>query len=148
MGDVRSRMDPRLLCAAAFAWGLAVVFAGFWCPFYRTSVQVACVPGDQCTAGSEGTATLVGVNGPEVVLVLAVPAIASVLVGALVFAGLRGSRLARKLAWAVVIALGLFALASSMSVGLSFVPSVLLLITAVALMGPFLAARRMPAGPS
>jgi hypothetical protein len=147
MSDVRGRVDPRLLCGAAIAWSLAVVSAGFWFPFYRTSVEVACVPGDRCTsvAGGEGTATLVGVNGPEVVLVLAVPTIVSVLVGAMVIAALNGSRLALRLAWAVVIALGLLSFVSGFSVGLWFLPSVALLVAAVALTGPFVAARHAAA---
>ncbi len=151
MGAVRGRVDPRLLCAAALAWGVAVISAGFWVPFYRTARQVACVPGDdRCTPGvvSEGTATLVGVNGVEVVAVLAIPSIASVLVGVLMFAALRGSRSARRVAWALVAAFALMALVSGFSVGLWFVPSVVLLIIAVTSIDPFLASRQATATPT
>ena len=54
----------------------------------------------------EGTATLVDVNGVEVVAVLATPSIASVLVDVLMSTALRGSRHARRVACAIVVAWG------------------------------------------
>jgi len=151
MRGLRGRVHPLLLCAAAFGWGVAVVSAGFWFPFYEQSVEKACAPqaSAECTSGvaGTGTATLVDVNGADVLYVLAIPAIASLLVGALVVLASGGSRLARRLAWAVVGPLGLVTLLSGFSVGLWFVPSVLLLVAAVASVHPSVASPQASAAP-
>jgi hypothetical protein len=70
-----------LLCAASFAWGAAVVSAGFWFPAVGVAVE-SCPsgPGTECTTVRENTATLVEYEGLEVLYLLAIPSIVSVVV--------------------------------------------------------------------
>jgi hypothetical protein len=59
----------------AGGWGLGLIVAGFVVPMYRTA--------SVSTTGevAHGSDTLVGMNGPGVVVVLAVPVVVTLLVG-------------------------------------------------------------------
>lgn len=125
---------PMLLCATSFAWGAAVLSAGFWFPAIRVATQ-SCSTGlaTECTA-REGTRTLVEAQGFEVLYWLAVPSMVSVVVALLLLIALRRrSGLARSLAWIVIGALWVLSAVTGFSVGLWFMPSAVLLTVAAAL---------------
>jgi hypothetical protein len=123
------------LCLASAAWGVVVVAAGLWFPSYLGAVET-CAPGagGPCTSTTtrESTATLVQVNGPSVLPWLFVPLVASLLVAVFVLVGRRGAALARGLAWAVAVGLGMVALVAGASIGLWFAPSFVALVLALA----------------
>jgi hypothetical protein len=81
-----------------------------------------------------GSDTLVGVNGPGVVVVLAVPFVVTVLVGcALLLRAHRGALLA---AWTLTVMLAMFTLLAMMSIGSFVVPVTAALIVACATSRP------------
>ena len=93
----------------AGVWGLGLIVAGFVVPMYRTA--------SESTTGeiTHGSDTFVGVNGPGVVVVLAVPFVVTVLVGsALLLRALRGALLA---AWTLTVMLAMFTFLAMMSIG-------------------------------
>lgn len=115
-----------LLLAAV--WGLGLIVAGFVVPMYRTT--------SESTTGevTYGRDTLVGVNGPGVMAVLAVPLVVTVLVGcALMLRAHRGALLA---AWTLTVMLAMFTLLAMMSIGFLVVPVTAALIVACAASRP------------
>jgi len=112
----------------AGVWGLGLIVAGFVVPMYRTT--------SESTTGEvpHGSDTLVGVNGPGVVVVLAVPFVVTVLVGcALLLRAHRGALLA---AWTLTVMLAMFTLLAMMSISFFVVPVTAGLIVACAASRP------------
>jgi len=129
-------LTPFRSCAISFVWGCVVWQAGIWFPAYR-SLTETCQPGPsgECTI-TESSSTLAAVNGNGVLYWLAIPVIATALVGGLALASERAAgRLSRSLAWSVAAAMWVVTLISMASVGLFFVPSAVLLSVAAARMG-------------
>lgn len=114
--------------AVAAVGATAVLLAGFLLPVYSS------VGGSSSGAVVSGSDTLVGVNGPAVAWVLAVPLLATAVV-----AGALWWR-ARPLAWTVTALLAAFNLAALLSVGLLIVPVTVALVAACALHRPTRAA--------
>lgn len=111
-----------LLIAAA--WGVGLVVAGFFAPVYQAEKLSS--PGEL----TRGTETLVGMNGPGVVVVLAFPLLATVVVaGALL---LRPRRGALPVAWGLTALLAAFTLLGMLSIGLFVVPVASALVVACA----------------
>lgn len=119
LGNVR-----RVALLVALVWSVALPIAGFTFPMY--SVEVASSSGT-ITHGSD---TLVGVNGPQVVMILLVPLLVSVVVtAALLMRRIRGAIV---LAWTMTAALvGLTALAL-LSIGIFVLPVPVALLIACA----------------
>src|SRR5215211_1474951 len=115
------------LAAAAVLWGLALLVGALTLPVYSgMSTSVAC-PG--CPAVSErSTSTLVEVNGAGVLLVVALPLVISLLVGAALW---RRASLAG--AWVLVGLTWLFTFLTMVSIGMFVAPAALLLTIATAL---------------
>jgi hypothetical protein len=112
----------------AGVWGSGLIVAGFVVPRYRTTSESTT---GEVTYGSD---TLVGVNGPGVVVVLAVPFVVTVLVGcALLLRAHRGALLA---AWTLTVMLAMFTLLAMMSIGFFVVPVTAALIVACATSRP------------
>jgi hypothetical protein len=112
----------------AGGWGLGLIVAGFVVPMYRTTSESTT---DTVTYGSD---TLVGVNGPDVLVGLAVPFVVTVLVGcALLLRAHRGALLA---AWMLSVMLAMFTVLAMTSVGLFVVPVTAALIVACAASRP------------
>ena len=111
-----------LLCAAVWALGLLV--AGWLVPVYQsTSISSS---GEQ----TRSTETLVGVNGPGVLIVLAIPLLATLLVaGALLVRPRRG---ALPLAWALTALLAGVNLLAMLTIGIFILPVTAALVVACA----------------
>lgn len=111
----------------AVVWGLLLVVAAFVAPVYSTSSGSA-VDGTDGTVATtaEGSATLVGVNGYGVLLVISVPLVAALVVA---WALARGRR---RLGWVVTSVLCVLNVLALLSVGIFFVPVTLALIVACA----------------
>lgn len=108
-----------LLGAAAYA--LLVVVSGFVVPVYESS------SGSSSGYPTTGSDTLVGVNGAGVVIVLVIPLIVSLLVGAALW---QGTRLARAFAWTLTGLMVVLNLLAMLSVGIFFLPITVALIVA------------------
>jgi hypothetical protein len=120
------------LSFAGFAWGLALIAASFVVPVYSGFSESAGSTG-QITR-SYSSATLVHEDGLRVLIPLAIPAVLAALVWfALHRRCSRGSRLGGPIAWSVVTLLGLFSLATALTVGMFVLPIVVLLGIAAAL---------------
>ncbi len=119
------------LCAASLLWGAFVISTGFWFPAVSQSAEVCPSGRRPCTTVGESTATLITTEGPAVLYWLAIPAVATLLVAALVPAGRHGSRVARVAAWCVIGALWVGTVVSGFSIGPWFLPSAVLLTAAV-----------------
>ena len=120
----RPGRPPSVALLLAAVWGLGLIVAGFVVPMYRTTSESTT---GEVTYGSD---TLVGVNGPGVVVVLAVPFVLTVLVGcALLLRAHRGALLA---AWTLTVMLAMFTLLTMMSIGFFVVPVTAALIVACA----------------
>lgn len=116
------------LMVAAFVWTLGLVAAAFVAPVYRGATQST----SGVTTGT--SATLVGENGAQVLLVAALPALLTGLAGvALHRKCTRGSRRGERLAWLAVWLLGGLAIVAAASIGLYVLPAALLLAAAAAL---------------
>ena len=109
----------------AVVWGLLLVVAAFVVPVYSTSSGSA-TDGTVPTTTTEGTATLVGVNGYGVLLVISVPLVAAVVVA---WALARGRR---RIGWVVTSLLGVLNVLALLSVGIFFLPVTIALIVACA----------------
>jgi hypothetical protein len=125
------------ITAAAFVWSLGLILAALVAP-----VQ------DQAVSTPEGptlaTLTVVQQHGDWVLIPVAVPALASLVVAvALWLVRARGSRVAATVAWSAIGVLAAFALFSIASIGVFIVPVVILLAWAarVSLPGPTSAPR-------
>src|ERR1700731_4299689 len=106
---------------AAFVWSLGLILAALFAP-----VQ------DQAVSTSEGPTltmlTVVQQHGAWVLIPVAVPALASLVVGvALWLVRARGIRVAGTVAWSATGVLAAFALFSIASIGIFIVPVVVLL---------------------
>jgi hypothetical protein len=112
----------------AVVWGFLLVVAAFVAPVYGTSSGSAASgpDGTVSAATSEGTATLVEVNGYGVLVVVSVPLVAAVVVA---WALARGRR---RIGWVVTSVLGVLNVLALLSVGIFFVPVTLALIVACA----------------
>lgn len=110
----------------AFSWALLVIVAALVLPVYDTQSQAS--PG----VVRSGTATLVGVNGPRVLLIAALPALITLLVAAVLELGERRNSLAaQRLAAVLVVGLAIANLAAPLSIGVLWLPVTALLVTAV-----------------
>jgi hypothetical protein len=109
----------------AALYGIALVVGGFVAPVYGTSSSSS--TGDEVT-GTEGTDTLVGVNGRSVVFDLLVPLLATVLVAGALW--LRHRRGALPFAWTLTGTLAAFNLLAMMSIGIFILPVTAALIVA------------------
>ena len=115
--------------AFAVVWSAVLVLAAFVLPVYGTSSgsSTGDASGDQSTAvTTTGTATLVGVNGLGVLLVIGFPLIITLLVGA----ALAARR--RRLGWIITGVLCFFTVIALMSIGLFVAPTTLALVVACA----------------
>jgi hypothetical protein len=109
---------------SAAAWGSALVVAGFFIPVYQSENMS---PSGKLTQGNE---TLVGMNGPGVLIALVLPLLATVLVaGALL---LRTRRGALRLAWALTAVLAVFNLLGMLTIGVFVLPVTVALVVACA----------------
>jgi 4-amino-4-deoxy-L-arabinose transferase-like glycosyltransferase len=119
------------LCVASLLWGLFVISTGFWFPAVSHSTEVCPSGRVPCTTVGESTSTLVTTEGPTVLYWLAMPAVATLVVGALLLAARHGSRVARAAAWCAVGVLWGVSVLGAFSVGPWFFPSAVLLSVAV-----------------
>jgi hypothetical protein len=101
--------------ALAFVWSLALLVAALTVPAY-------------------GSATLVDENGRGVLLVVAVPALISLVVWLALWRKCsRGGRLSGALAWSAIAILAVFCLLAVFSIGVYVLPVAVLLARAAAL---------------
>ena len=114
--------------ALAAVWGAVLLAAAVTVPVYAVESGGAAPDGELLT--SSGSATLVEVNGPGVLLVAAAPLVATVLVAALLSAQPR-RRTARVAAWAPVGLLAGLAVLGLATVGVFLLPVVVALAVAV-----------------
>ncbi len=116
----------------ALVWSALLVVGALVLPAYGTSSQSATADmGDgtgaqTITPVTTGTETLVGVNGPGVLIVVGIPLIVTMLVAA----ALAFRR--RRLGWVLTSILGFFTLLAMMSIGIFILPTVLALVVACA----------------
>lgn len=114
----------------ALAWSLLLVVAAFVVPVYGTASGSATVDPSTglstTTTEITGSATLVGVNGPGVLVVIGIPLVATLLVGW----ALAARR--RRIGWVITSALCVLNVLALLSVGIFFVPTTLALIVACA----------------
>ncbi len=111
----------------ALVWSVLLVVAAFVAPVYSsTSGTASTDPTSSGTVTTEGTGTLVGVNGPGVLVVVAVPLVATLVVA---WALARGRR---RLGWVVTSVLGVLTVLALLSIGIFFLPVTLSLIVACA----------------
>jgi hypothetical protein len=113
-----------LALVGAAVWGLVLVVAGFLVPAYQsTSLSSS----GELTQSSE---TLVGMNGPGVVPVLALPLLVTVLVACALL--LRARRAAMPVAWALTALLAVFNVLGMLTIGVFVVPVTAALVVACA----------------
>ena len=108
----------------AAIWGLGLVVAGFLVPAYQSTSMSS---SGELTQSSE---TLVGINGPGVAIVLALPLLVTVLVGCALL--LRGRRGAMPVAWALTALLAVFNVLGMLSIGVFVAPVTAALVVACA----------------
>ena len=119
---------PLATLLLATVYGVALIVAGFVAPAYQS---------DGLSSSGEVTHsadTLVGVNGRGVVFVLAVPLVATLLVGCALW--LHSRRGALLIAWTVTGLLAAFTLLALLSIGLFVLPVTAALIVACAASRP------------
>lgn len=109
----------------AAVWGLGLVVAAFLFPAYRSSGM------SSSGEPTQGTTTLVGMNGPGVLVVVAVPLLVTLLVGAALLA--RSRRAALPFAWVLTALLALFNLVGMLTIGAFILPVTAALVVACAL---------------
>jgi hypothetical protein len=109
---------------SAVAWGSLLVVAGFLLPVYQS--ETVSSSGEL----TQSTGTLVGVNVPGVVVVLAVPLLVTVLVACALL--VRTRRGAFPVAWALTALLGAFNLLGMLTIGVFVVPVTAALVVACA----------------
>lgn len=103
-------------------WGLGLVVAGFLIPAYQSTAMSS--SGEL----TQSTKTLVDMNGPGVVVVLAVPFLTTLLVaGALL---VRSRRAALPFAWALTALLAVFNLVGMLTIGVFVLPVTAALVVA------------------
>ena len=155
-GAGRGRL-VRALLGFALVWSAALIVAGFVAPLY--SSESASASSDTSSPGevtvgevSHGTATLVEVNGMNVLFVLAIPLLVAIGVAVALRWGAGASGSPPRdgvsawgigVAWVLSAALGTFTLLAMMSIGVFVLPVTAALIAAV-----WLAQRGRPAPPA
>jgi hypothetical protein len=109
----------------AAIWGLGLVVAGFLVPAYQST--------EMSSSGelTQSTKTLVGMNGPGVLVVLAVPFLVTLLVASALLA--RSRRAALPFAWALTALLAVFNLVGMLTVGVFVLPVTAALVGACAM---------------
>ena len=125
VGSLGSRFGrpERISLGIALAWGLGMVIAAFVAPVYHSS-------GVSTTgAMTDGSATLVAVNGWRALLVAAAPLAAALATGGVLWrrAGRPGGGF---IAWTVVGLLGVFNVLAMASIGVFVLPVTIALIVA------------------
>jgi hypothetical protein len=121
----------------AGVYGLALIVAGFLVPVYSTQAS------SSSGAVSHGSATLVAVNGSGVVIVLGIPLLLTVAVGA---ALVPGRRWGRPLAWTFTGLLAVFNVLALLSIGLFVLPVTVALVVACLAWPPARSQRNPAAG--
>lgn len=116
------------LTVIAFFWGLALVAAALLLPAYQGSTA------SSTGVTSQTSATLVAVNGPRVLVIVALPAVLALIA----WWGLhrrcaRGDRSGAVMAWAAIAVLAFLSLLAAASIGLFLLPTAVLLIAAARL---------------
>jgi hypothetical protein len=113
-----------LALVGAAVWGLVLVVAGFLVPAYQST--------SLSSSGelTQSSATLVGMNGPGVVPVLALPLLVTVLVACALL--LRARRAAMPVAWALTALLAVFNVLGMLTIGVFVVPVTAALVVACA----------------
>jgi hypothetical protein len=114
----------------AVVWSALLVVGALVLPAYGTSGQSASMDATSGVTTTEpattGTATLVGVNGPGVLVVVGIPLVVTLLVAtALAFRR-------RRIGWVLTSVLGFFTLLAMLSIGIFFLPTTLALVVACA----------------
>ena len=106
----------------AAIWGLGLVVAGLLVPAYQST--------EMSSSGelAQTTKTLVGMNGPGVLVVLAVPFLVTLLVASALLA--RSRRAALPFAWALTALLAAFNLVGMLTVGVFVLPVTAALVVA------------------
>jgi hypothetical protein len=116
------------LTVSAVCWSAAVLASAFWAPAYE---------GETATSGgavSQTRATLVGVNGLDAALLLAVPLVLAIAAGfGLHYRCSRGSSLGAAAAWLAVGLIGALTVLGAASIGAFLLPTTLLLAAAARL---------------
>jgi len=116
--------------AIAAAWSVLLVAAAFVAPAYSTSSGSASMDttsgATTTTEVTTGSATLVAVNGPGVLVVIALPLVVTLLVALSLATG------HRRVGWVLTAILCLVNVLALLSVGIFFVPVTLALIVACA----------------
>ena len=129
MDSSYSRRTPFAL-AFALVWSLLLVVGAFLAPVYSTSSQSASADSTTgvttTTAVTTGSATLVGVNGYGVLVVVTIPLVATL------FVAIALARGRRRIGWVVTSVLALLNVLALLSVGIFFVPTTVALIVACA----------------
>ena len=114
----------------ALVWSSLLVGAAFVLPVYGTASQSASLDTTTGTSSTEpvitGTDTLVGVNGPGALIVVSLPLVVTLLVGA----ALAARR--RRIGWVLTSVLGFFNLLAMLSIGIFILPTTLALVVACA----------------
>ncbi|HEY3729156.1 MAG TPA: hypothetical protein VGL51_18410 [Solirubrobacteraceae bacterium] len=126
----RWRLAVRLI-TAALVWSLGLVLAALLVPAYD----------GQTVTSSRGlsltSATLVQVHGAKALILAAIPTVASIVVGVVVYRRrATGARWTEIAAWTTVAALGVVALLGILSIGAFMIPVVILLGLSVRLVPP------------
>jgi hypothetical protein len=117
----------RVALALAAVWGIGLLVAALTLPVYDVESR-GHAPGGTPVVTS-GSATLVGVNGPGVLVVAAAPLASALVVGALLAARPRHPA-AGVAAWGIVALLAALAVVGLLSVGVLLVPAVVALAVA------------------
>ena len=108
--------------------GVALVVAAFLVPMYATMTESA--SGEV----TQGTGTLVGVNGPGAIAVLGVPLLVTLAVGRALWQGTRRGAVA--VAWTLAGLLAAFTVLAMASIGMLIVPITAALLVACAVRRP------------
>jgi hypothetical protein len=114
----------------ALVWSTLLLGGALVLPAYSTASQSASLDSSTGTMVTEpmttGTETVVGVNGPGVLITVAVPLAVTLLVGA----ALAARR--RRIGWVLTSVLGFFNLLAMLSIGIFVLPTTLALVVACA----------------
>jgi hypothetical protein len=126
----RYSRNASIALGVALVWSLLLVGAAFVAPVYSSSTGSSSsdVTSGATTTASQttGTGTLVGVNGPGVLVFIALPLLATLVVA---WALARGRR---RSGWVVTSVLGVLTVLALLSVGIFFLPVTLALVVACA----------------
>lgn len=124
----RYSRNASIALGVALVWSLLLVVAAFVAPVYSSSTgsSTDVTSGAVTTPETAGTGTLVGVNGAGVLVFVALPLVATLVVA---WALARGRR---RLGWVVTSVLGVLTVLALLSVGIFFLPVSLALVVACA----------------